>query len=119
VERLVAGRTVVREETLEAGSRRYVGGVTYAIVDATPTELATIFDDVSAYRQLLPRTKEARLVGENEGDRFVELRQGNAVMEASYTIRIHADHPHGEVRFWLDPSHPHGISDAWGFFRTT
>src|SRR5690606_5173265 len=43
------------------------------------------------------------------------LAQGNALMEAEYTIRVRRTR--NEARFWLDPSRPHGIDDAWGFFR--
>ena len=56
-------------------------------------------------------------MGVNGRDRFVELHQGNAVLETSYTIRLRADEATRTVRFWLDPSKPHGIADAWGFFR--
>jgi hypothetical protein len=118
IERLHGGMTVVRRETVERNGHHYVGGITYAIVDASPEELARVFDDVKAYRHLLPKTKAVTVVGENNGDRYVELRQGNAVLEAAYTIRIHRDPAKSEVRFWLDPSRPHGIEDAWGFFRT-
>src|SRR4029079_18004815 len=86
-------------------------------VDRPPEELAAVLEDVRTYRQVLPRTKQARLVGENGSDFFVELRQGNSLVEAKYTLRARKDAAHHEVRFWLDKSRPHGIADAWGFFR--
>jgi hypothetical protein len=115
--RLERGETVTHEQTLDGETRRYVGGVTYTIVDAAPAEVAAILEDVRAYQQLLPRTKQARLVGQNGPDMFVELRQGNAIMEASYTMRVRPDPARHEVRFWLDHNRPHAIADAWGFFR--
>jgi hypothetical protein len=30
---------------------------------------------------------------------------------------LHPDAEHHTVRFWLDLTRPHGIDDAWGFFR--
>lgn len=119
--RLERGETIVYDQTLESKGRRYVGGVTYTLVDAPLPELLALFEDVSAYKQVLPRTKQARLVGVNDGDLFVELRQGNSLLEAAYTIRVH-QHPlpsggGTEFRFWLDQSKPHGIEDAWGYFR--
>jgi hypothetical protein len=36
-------------------------------------------------------------------------------MEAQYTVRVRRSSH--EARFWLDPTRPHGIDDAWGFFR--
>jgi len=113
--RLARGETVVREQTIEQGDRRYVGGLTYTVLDASAAEVAGVLDDVGALERVLPRTKRARLVGTSGGDRLVELRQGNALMEAEYTIRVRRES--NESRFWLDPSRPHGIDDAWGFFR--
>lgn len=120
--RLTRGETVVREHTWEPGrSARFVGGVTYTVVDAAPAEIGAMFDDVDAYRRVLPRTKRARFVGvEANGDRLVELVQGTSLVEATYTLRVRQDSRTGarrEVRFWLEPNRPHEIDDAWGFFR--
>src|SRR4051812_18356318 len=121
--RLARGETVIREHTWEPGrSARFVGGVTYTIVDTTPAEISAMFDDVDAYRRVLPRTKQARIASvEPNGDRLVELVQGTALVDATYTIRVRQDtaSPSGrrEVRFWLEHTRPHDIDDAWGFFR--
>ena len=119
--RLERGETVVFDQILENKGHRYVGGVTYTLIDASPTELLGLFEDVSAYKQVLPRTKQARLIGMNDGDLFVELRQGNSMVETSYTIRVHQEADSGGrgtvFRFWLDRTKPHGIEDAWGYFR--
>ncbi|CAN5925388.1 hypothetical protein BH11MYX4_BH11MYX4_66540 [soil metagenome] len=120
--RLARGETVIREHTWEPGrSARFVGGVTYTIVDAAPAEIAAMFDDVEAYRRVLPRTKRARFVGiEPNGDRLVEIVTGTALVEAEYTLRVRQDTQGGTrlVRFWIEPNRPHEIDDAWGFFRT-
>ena len=118
--RLAHGETVSRLQTIDSDEHRYVGGVTYTVVDSSPEEMATLLDDVASYRHLLPKTKSVRLVGTKNGDALIELRQGNDVYETSYTVRVHRVADEGRaktVRFWLDPSRPHGIDDAWGFFR--
>ena len=115
--RLARGETVTRPQTVDADDRHYVGGVTYTIVDASPEELASLLGDLRAWRKVLPRTKQARLVGENGPDFFVELHQGNALLEAKYTLRARKDPAHHEERFWLDKRRPHAIADAWGFFH--
>ncbi len=120
--RLARGETVIRAHTWEPGrSARFVGGVTYTIIDAQPAEITALFDNMNAYRRVLPRTKQARLVGiEPNGDRLIELVQGTALVDAEYTIRVRQVSPSGtgrEVRFWLERSRPHEIDDAWGFFR--
>ena len=115
--RLLRGETVTREQTLERGGSRYVGGVTYTLLDATPDEVSGLLDDVAAYARVLPKTKTATLVGRNGPDMFVELHQGNAFVDTAYTIRLRRSPTPNEMRFWLDPTKPHGIEDAWGFFR--
>jgi hypothetical protein len=124
--RLYQGETVVFDQVVDRAGHRYVGGTTYTIIDANQGELQNLFSDMKAYQQLLPRTKQARLVGVNGDDFFVELRQGNSVLETSYTIRVRREPVPpsagsgalGTVyRFWLDRSKPHGIEDAWGYFR--
>jgi hypothetical protein len=115
--RLVRGDTVTRPQTLEDDAHKYVGGVAYSLIDGTERDLVALFDDVAAYRRILPRTSSARRVGVVDGDLLIELRQGSSIFETSYTIRVHKDAAARTVRFWLDRSRPHGIDDAWGYFR--
>ncbi len=117
--RLARGGTITFEETVNRPGHHYVGGVTYTVVDATAGELTTLLEDVRAYRQILPHTKQARLIGVNGDDFFVELRQGTALLETAYTIRVRREEGGKLFRFWLDPTKPHGIADAWGFFRVS
>jgi hypothetical protein len=117
--RLARGDTLTFEQTVEKPNHHYVGGVTYTVVDATAGELTSLLEDVRAYRQLLPHTKQARLIGVNGNDFFVELRQGNALLETAYTIRVRREDGGRLFRFWLDATKPHGIADAWGFFRVS
>ena len=117
--RLARGETVIRENTWQPGySARYIGGVTYTMVDASAAEIYAMLDNVEAYRRVLPRTKRARLESiEPNGDRLVELVQGTSLVDATYTLRIRHYPALREVRFWLEPSRPHEIDDAFGYFR--
>jgi hypothetical protein len=115
--RLASGQSIVHEQTYENDERRFVGGLTYTVIEATPEELFNLFDDVAAWRNVLPKTKSARTVGQQGADTFVELSQGNALITASYTLRLRKSARDRTVRFWLDPERPHAIDDAWGFFR--
>jgi hypothetical protein len=118
-ERLARGETVIRENTWEPGSSaRYIGGVTYTVVDRSAPEIESVLDNVESYRRVLPRTKRVKLVSvEPNGDRLVELVQGTALVEAEYTLRVRHYPGLREVRFWLETSRPHEIDDAFGYFR--
>jgi ribosome-associated toxin RatA of RatAB toxin-antitoxin module len=113
--RLAHGDVVTRTQQLDRGPRHYVGGVSYAIVDATPAELAALVDDVSAWRRILPRTRDARRIGTDGGDVLAEITHGSLFMSVGYTMRLHREG--NEVRFWLDRTRPHDIDDAWGYIR--
>jgi hypothetical protein len=113
--RLVRGDPVVRTQQLTRGSRRYVGGITYQVVDGTLDDLAAVLDDVRYWKRFLPKSRDARLVGTIDGDPLVRVVHGSAIIQVGYVLRVHRE---GRVmRFWMDESREHDIEDAWGFFR--
>lgn len=115
--RLSRGEVVQRPLALTDDGERVVGGLAYCYLDASPTDLAVLLDDMDAYRRILPLTQSADLVGKNDFDQFVQFRQGTKLFSATYTVRIRRELDLGRVRFWLEPSQPHTIPDIWGFFR--
>jgi hypothetical protein len=115
VDRLVHGNSVVRPQNLDRGGRHYVGGVSYAIVDADPDVVARLFDSPDAWQRVLPHTRSAQYAGRNGDDRLIEVTHGNALIQVSYTMRVHRDAR--TARFHLEPGRPHDIEDAWGFLR--
>jgi hypothetical protein len=115
VERLQRGDTVAREQTLSRGEDRYVGGVTYTMIDARVGEIERLLADVREWPRFLPRTREARQVGTASGDALVEVAHGSGLLQVRYTIRVHR--VGNVVRFWMEPTRPHDILDVWGFFR--
>jgi hypothetical protein len=116
--RLLAGDDVVRLETFDIDHERYVGGLVYVVIAAmTPNELVALLSDAAAMQQILPRTQYVKPAGVRGADTLLELHQGNALLHASYTLRVRSEPERNRVRFWLDRSRPHAIDDAWGFFR--
>lgn len=114
---LEAGDMVERPMRFDAGAGRYVGGVSYQIIEARPEAVLAALADVTNWPDALPRTKSARLVATEGGVSRVELVQGSGLVDARYTVMLERAHDGETIRFWLDPSKPHDISDVWGFFR--
>jgi hypothetical protein len=114
-ESLLRGAPVVRPAEVERWGRHYVGGVSYAVVDARAGDVATLLDDLGTWQRILPRTRSVRLVGFDGDDPLVVVTHGTALVQASYTIRVHREG--GEARFWMVGSRHHDIEDAWGFLR--
>jgi carbon monoxide dehydrogenase subunit G len=123
IAKLEAGHMVVRPENVERAGRRYIGGVSYIMIDAPVEQVISVLDDVRTYREILPRTRSVRWLGiARDGDTIVELEQGNALAHGRYAVRIRRDRTHGAassalIRFWLDPRYAHDIADASGFFH--
>jgi carbon monoxide dehydrogenase subunit G len=117
---LEAGRMVVRPENVERAGQRYIGGVSYIMIDAPAEQVVRVLDDVRTYRDILPRTRSVRWLGiARDGDTIVELEQGNALAHGKYVVRIRRDRTDESsalIRFWLDPRFSHDITDASGFF---
>ncbi len=113
---LLSGETVSRPMVLSRAGGRYVGGVSYQVVRASPAEVLAALGDMRELPQMLPRTKSAPLVGVTPRGARVVLTQGTRLVETTYTVtlrRVGAS----ELRFRLDPSRPHGIRDVWGYVR--
>ncbi len=114
---LLGGSTVARPFVFDRRSARYVGGVSYQLVRASPRAVISALEDVNQLPFMLPHTKRARRVGRVGRDVRIELTQGNGLVSASYTVRARRIEGESELRFWLDRSRPHGIEDVWGYFR--
>lgn len=115
---LGAGVMVSRPLRFEQGGGQYVGGVSYQVVDAVPEVVLAKLSDVSNWPDALPRTKSAKRVESGDGLSRVELVQGSALLDARYTVVLARDGSE-TIRFWLDPSRAHDISDVWGYFRVS
>jgi hypothetical protein len=114
---LLAGGLVERPLTLQRSAGRYVGGISYQLVRASPEEVLATLQSTESLPQALPRTKRARLVTAEGRHARVELVQGTSVAEATYTVHLVRDPVTDELRFWLDHARPHDIADVWGYFR--
>jgi hypothetical protein len=94
----------------------YFGGLAYQRVDATVDEVMTVASDPGSYTSILYATQEARVVSSRGRDVRVYLRQGEGRLSASYVVLVRRE-ARNLIRFWLDPSEPHDLDDAWGFLR--
>lgn len=123
IARLTAGQPVVRESTVERGGHRYIGGVSYVLINAAPEQVTAVLENVGTYRHILPRTRSLRLIGfSRQGDTIIELEQGSSLVHGKYTVRVRRepaapDRSSAIIRFWLDPTYSHDIDDANGYFR--
>jgi hypothetical protein len=116
-EALLSGGVVPRPMRFEHAGGRYVGGVSYQVVNAPPAVVFASLSSVSSLPEILPNTHRARRISGSDSITRVELTQGNSIVRATYTVCLVADPVGTQLRFWLDRNQPHDIHDAWGYFR--
>lgn len=121
---LQSGGRVEQLVEIERQGSRYVGGVAYTLVEAEPKQVFDVLNQLSTFSEVLPRTRSTRIVDRKDNWVRVEIEQGNSVVSTTFTVFFQLEPPEDRydpqvVRFWLDPSQPHSIDDAWGFFRAT
>jgi hypothetical protein len=123
-QRLLAGGRIEELMELDRQGQHYVGGVSYTLVRAEPRQVFDVLNQLGTLSQVLPSTRSTRIIDRTGNRVRVELEQGNSVVSTTFTVFFQLEPPearddHHVVRFWLDPSQPHSIDDAWGFFRAT
>jgi carbon monoxide dehydrogenase subunit G len=114
---LEAGGVVTRPLDFERGDGHYVGGVATGLVPASPDRVLAAIDDADALSAMLPLTKRVSFVDKTGPARRIELRQGNSVIDATYTVELSKNDEPGEVRFHMDRTRHHDIDDVYGYFK--
>jgi hypothetical protein len=115
IDRLMRGQTVSRKQDVRQGMHRFVGGVSYTVVDWRPDDVANLLYDVGLWKRLIPRVHEVHRISNAGNDPRVEVHHGNPFISVAYSMRVRRE---GRVvRFWMDPTRPHDIQDVWGYFR--
>lgn len=123
-QRLREGDRVEQLVELERRGQRYVGGVSYVLVQAEPGQVFDVLNRLETLATVLPQTRNLRVLERSGGRVRLEIEQGNSMASTAFTLLFELEPGAGGdqahmVRFWLDPSQPHGIDDVWGFFRAT
>jgi hypothetical protein len=113
--KLRAGEVVSVPLDVDLDEGSYFGGVAYALVPASVTEVAGVINDPGTYPSILPKTLESRVLGSVGDDRRVYFRQGGNAGSAAYVLFVRRESL-GLFRFWLDKSAAHDIADLWGYF---
>ena len=113
---LAAGAMVTRPVEWEpAEGVRFVGGVSYVVVDGPPELVLRALSDYANLKHILPRTRRSEVVARSGNETVVELEQGTSLVSATYSVVVTREG--NSVRFWMDQTRPHGIRDTWGYFR--
>ncbi len=114
---LETASTLTYRTIIERGERRAVGGIVYALMAAPPARTWAALRSRQDFVHFFPHLRSARIVGEVPPDLFMEFEYGSSGFHTVHTMSLRYDDASRTVRFWLDPRFPHGVHDAWGYFR--
>lgn len=121
IEQLDRGEWITHDDTFEQDGRRWIGGVSFSVIEAPSEVVGETLADVSAYWEILPKVRKLRWIAlTREGDAIVQLEQGTSIAHGGYTIGIRREREtRGAemVRFWVDGRFPRDVVDARGWFR--
>jgi carbon monoxide dehydrogenase subunit G len=94
----------------------WLGGVREVDVAAPPDVVMGVLGDADAYWFTLARVRALKVVERTETDIVATITQGTAMVNGTYTARMHRV-GEGLVVFSLDERFPHSVDAARGFAR--
>jgi carbon monoxide dehydrogenase subunit G len=110
------GRLVARPRPDTTGER-WIGGVSFQVIERPPADVWRALQDVQAYHHMLPGLPSARLDAHEAGVSLVHFRHAAMGVEARYWVRMRWNQVTRAMSFELDPSRPHDIAAANGFLE--
>ena len=116
LQRLSDGELVERRMTRDRGDLRLIGGTSWQVIKASPDVVWQALLDTPYYPRMLPALSEARVISETGPSRTLFMRHGSGIAQTSYFLDVRLDHRRREISFRVDPTRPHGIRAAFGFY---
>jgi len=116
LQRLSHGELVERRMTRERGDLRLMGGTSWQVIKASPDVVWKALLDTPYYPRMLPALSEAKVISETGPTRTLFMRHGTGIAQTSYFLDVKLDHRRREMSFRVDPTRPHGIRAAFGFY---
>lgn len=110
-------RLVVKESVVFRDGKKYVGGLSFMLVRATPDVVIDTIFSTRAALEWMPETLSAEAVESSDRYLLVRFEQGEKPFVATHTLHFWRDDL--AIRWKLDPRKPHDIVDAWGFLSAT
>ncbi len=118
--RLAAGESVQAPTALEKDGRRFVGGLSYRVIDADVDRVSRIVRDPRRFPELFPRLESASLLRVDErGRAWVRFEHAVGPVRGGYTAVLSCTEQGRHCRFRLDRQFDNSLDDGWGFVRLT
>ncbi len=113
---LESGGLVVRRRSERRGGQVLVGGTSWQVIALPADALWRALLDTARYPKMLPACTAARTLSSRGDRRTVALEHEVGPIRAHYALSARVDAARRDLTFALDPSRPHSVRAAWGFF---
>lgn len=113
---LEQGGLVVRRRAERRGAQMLVGGASWQLIALPADAVWRALLDTARYPRMLPACTSARVLASRGEQRTVSLVHEVGPIRASYSLLARAVAARRDLTFSLDPSRPHSVRAAWGFF---
>jgi carbon monoxide dehydrogenase subunit G len=113
---LERGGLVVRRRSERRGALTLVGGTSWQRIDLPADAVWRALLDTARYPKMLPACTAARVLASRGDQRTISLVHEVGPVRAAYALHARVDAARRDITFSLDPSRPHDVRAAWGFF---
>jgi ribosome-associated toxin RatA of RatAB toxin-antitoxin module len=114
---LASGELVMKPKNEQRGAYKLLGGQSWQIIDAPPSETWGALKDISGYKNFIPLATESVITHEDSEETEVAIRQQWGPVDIRYVLQTTLQPTKGAVLFRVDHSQDHDIRAGWGFIR--
>lgn len=114
---LANGELVMKPKNEQRGAYKLLGGQSWQIIDAPPSETWSALKDISGYKNFIPLATESVVTHEDSEETEVAIRQQWGPVDIRYVLQTTLQPKKGAVLFRVDHSQDHDIRAGWGFIR--
>lgn len=115
---LNSGSAIERRFELPRHGAKYLGAVSYGVLDQSCTQLSGLWQDpVKHLAKALPATRQVELYQSGNPFTRLKIEHGNSVVQGNWGALYRVSDDGMTARFWLDTGAPRDVKDVFGYFR--
>lgn len=115
--KLDQGKLVTRYERKALGDLKLVGGTSWLVIDATPSEVWARFRQFEQYHRFLPQCDSSKIVGRTKAGVVLRLQHSEGPINAVYHMTVTPNETIRAAQFRLSTNYDNDIREGWGFVK--
>jgi hypothetical protein len=112
---LARGEVVRRPLDTNSNHEGYLGGTSFAVVDAPPDVVWRAMRDFASFPDIFPRTMGAEIISDRGSRKVVKMTQGTSFLAVSFYVLNSLDEAARKVSWEMIQDQPHDLDDTRGY----